>query len=93
MSDPVCPLKLAFYGLPDSGGHWQARCARHLRIVGFTEVDPWRSCFWHEELKSLLVVYIDYFKLAEPEAACIVMAVETPDVSRPPPLFRSPDSE
>ena len=56
MTDPVSPLKLALYGHPDSGGHWEAHCAKHLRSVGYTEIDPWRSCFWHEQLKLFLVV-------------------------------------
>ena len=69
MRDPVCPLKLALYGHPDSGGHWEAHCAKHLRGVGFTEIDPWRSCFWHDVLKLYLVVHVDDFKLAGPATA------------------------
>ena len=69
MKDPVCPLKLALYGHPDSGGHWEAHCAKYLKEVGFTEIDPWRSCFWHDVLKLYLVVYVDDFKLAGPKAA------------------------
>ena len=37
--------------------------------VGFTEIDPWRSCFWHDVLKLYLVVYVDDFKLAGPTPA------------------------
>ena len=69
MTDPVCPRKLALYGHPDSGGHWEAHCAKHLRSVGYTEIDPWRSCFWHEQLKLFLVVHVDDFKLAGPAKA------------------------
>ena len=69
MSDPVCPLRLALYGHPDSGGHWEAHCAKQLRSVGFTDIDPWRSCFWHSKLKLFLVVYVDDFKLAGPADA------------------------
>ena len=69
MTDPGCPLKLALYGHPDSGGHWEAHCAKHLRSVGYTDIDPWRSCFWHEQLKLFLVVYVDDFKLAGPAKA------------------------
>ena len=32
---PVCPLELALYGHPDSGGHWEAHCEGHLASVGF----------------------------------------------------------
>ncbi len=68
MKDPVCPLILALYGHPDSGGHWELHCSGLLASIGFTELRPWRSCFWHEELRLFLVVYVDDFKLAGPAA-------------------------
>ena len=39
--------------------------------MGFKEIldGSWRSCFWHEALKVLLVVYVDDFKAAGPTAA------------------------
>jgi hypothetical protein len=37
--DPVCPLRLALYGHPDSGGHWERHCTAHLTSVGFVEID------------------------------------------------------
>jgi len=67
MDDPVCPLHLALYGHPDSGGHWERHCTEHLVSVGFQELPNWRSCFWHPELKLFLVVYVDEFKLSGPE--------------------------
>ena len=30
MHDPVCPLILALYGHPDSGGYWEQHCEPHL---------------------------------------------------------------
>ena len=69
MSDLVCPLYIALYGHPDSGGCWEKHCGDHLRSVGFVECDPWRSCFWHPQLKLFLVVYVDDFKLAGPTAS------------------------
>ena len=53
-------------GSPRQWWHWEAHCAKHLRSVGYTEIDQWRSCFWHEQLKIFLVVYVDDFKLAGP---------------------------
>ena len=47
ISDPACQLRLAFHGHLDSGGHWEAHCAKHLRSVVFTEFDPWRSLGLH----------------------------------------------
>jgi len=66
MTDPVCPLMLALYGHPDSGGHWERRCFEHLESEGFVPIPNWPSCFWHPELKLLLVVYVDDFKLSGP---------------------------
>ncbi len=34
MRDPVCPLRLALYGHPDSGGYWEKHCAEHLLSIG-----------------------------------------------------------
>ena len=67
MSRPVCPLKLALYGHPDAGGHWEAHCEKHLTNVGFERIPDWHSTFWHPHLKLLLVVYVDDFKLAGPK--------------------------
>ena len=66
MRDPVCPLILALYGHPDSGGYWEHHCEKHLRSVGFVPIADWRSCFWHSELGLYLVVYVDDFKMAGP---------------------------
>ena len=64
---PVCRLNLALYGHPNSGGYWEQHCERHLRAVGFQDVPNWRSVFWHPILQTLLVVYVDDFKLAGPQ--------------------------
>ena len=66
MDDPVCPLVLALYGHPDSGGHWEQHCEACLTAAGFEPIDPWRSCFWHPQLSLYLVVYVDDFKLSGP---------------------------
>ena len=55
-TDPVIPLVLAFYERPDSGGFWERRCE-----------ECWPSIFWHSELRLLLAVYVDDFKLAGPQ--------------------------
>ena len=67
--DPVCPLRLALYGHPDSGGIWERYCTEQLESVGFTAVLPdiWHSVFYHAELDLLLVVYVDDFKMAGPQ--------------------------
>ena len=70
MKDPVCPLRLALYGHPDSGGIWEQRCTKQLGTVGWVAVLPeiWQSILYHAELDLLLVVYVDDFKMAGPEA-------------------------
>ena len=68
MRDPVCPLKLALYGHPDSGGFWEQHCDEHLRHIGFVPVEEWKSCYIHEKLGLLLVVYVDDFNFAGPKA-------------------------
>ena len=69
LRDPVVPLRLALYGHPDSGGYWEKHCEKHLLSQGFKPVPEWRSCYWQAELKLLLVVYVDDFKMAGPSAA------------------------
>jgi hypothetical protein len=66
MIRPVCPLHLALYGHPDSGGHWEAHCEAHLASVGFERIPDWHSTFWHPEHKLFLIVYVDDFKLSGP---------------------------
>ena len=59
--DPVCPLILNLYGHPDAGTYWQDHCDTHLRAQNFEPVDEWPSCYFHKELKCLLIVYVDDF--------------------------------
>ena len=68
MHDPVCPLRLALCGHPDSGGLWERHCQQELEKVGWTAVLPeiWQSIFYHAELDLLLVIYVDDFKMAGP---------------------------
>ena len=67
--DPVCPLRLALYGHPDSGGIWEKHCTKQLKSAGWVPVLPdiWQSIFYHPELDLLLVVYVDDFKMAGPK--------------------------
>jgi hypothetical protein len=65
--DPVCPLILALYGHPDSGGYWEKHCETHLLSVGFEPIEDWRSCYFHPSLRLFLVVYVDDFKMSGPQ--------------------------
>ena len=66
MKDPVCPLRLALYGHPDSGGHWERHGESHLLSVGYIPDADWKSCFWHEGLQLLLAFYVEDFKFSGP---------------------------
>ena len=37
---PVCPLKKALYGHPDSGTFWEDRVNEHVLSIGFTPIGP-----------------------------------------------------
>ena len=64
---PVCPLVLAWYGHPDSGGHWERHCEAHLFTAGFERAEgPWPSTYWRPGLRLFLVVYVDDFKVVGP---------------------------
>ena len=66
--EPVFTLKLALYGHPDAGGYWERHCEEHLTSIGVVPVPDWRSTYWHPELKFLLMVNVDDFKMAGPSA-------------------------
>ena len=64
--DPVCPLVLSLYGHPDAGGYWERHCDKTLQSKGWNPIPGWRSCYWHEECQTYLIVYVDDFKMAGP---------------------------
>ena len=74
MIDPVCPLRLALYGHPDSGGYWEQRCEAHVLEQGFVPCSPWRSCYFHPELDVFLIVYVDDFKMSGPAGDAMTKA-------------------
>ena len=63
MRKPVCRLRVALYGHPDSGTDWEHHCDTALREVGFSGVGggAWPSCYFHKELQLRLSVYGDEF--------------------------------
>ena len=63
---PVCLLKKALYGHPDSGTYWEEHCDAMLTKQGFTRISDWQSCYLHKPLNLFLIVYVDDFKLAGP---------------------------
>ena len=66
-------LKRALYGHPDSGGCWERHCESHLFAIGFEAVPEWQSVYWHPTHKTLLVVYVDDFKIAGLEQQLLIV--------------------
>jgi hypothetical protein len=61
---------LALYGHPDAGGFWEKHCDKHLRSVGFKSVhQSWMSVYFHAQLKLMLAVYVDDFKMSGPTSS------------------------
>ena len=60
---PVCPLVLSLYGHPDAGGYWERHCDSILQAKGWAPIPGWRSCYWHAECATYLIVYVDDFKI------------------------------
>ena len=65
--NPVCKLRLALYGHPLAGAFWERHCTKQLKSVGFTPIPTWENCFVHREFKTVLMVYVDDFKMAGKE--------------------------
>jgi hypothetical protein len=65
---PVVIMTAALYGHPDSVSFWQDHCNERVGKVNFHGFgSEWPSVFYHAELRLLLTVYVDDFKLAGPE--------------------------
>ena len=53
-------------GRPDRGGLPR----EDYLPLGFNDIANHRPCFWHPELKALIVVYVDDIEVAGPEKCC-----------------------
>ncbi len=61
---PVVRLILALYGHADAGGFWEAQCEEKLLSIGWEKLAEERQgCFWHRKTSSMMIVYVDDFKL------------------------------
>ncbi len=62
---PVVRLVLALYGHADAGGFWEAHCEEKLLSIGWERLaEEWQGVFWHKKTSSMMIVYVDDFKLA-----------------------------
>ena len=67
MKDPVCPLNRALYGHPLAGTYWeQFYTGVAVNKCGFLPVPGWECLFYHMQLRCLLSIYVDDFKVAGP---------------------------
>ena len=62
--NPVYPLRLALYGHPDAGGYWERHCNRAAQECGFEAVEGLPSTFFQPKHRTLLMVYVDDFKMS-----------------------------
>ena len=66
---PMCLLKKALYGHPESGAHWERHLTEAVTKIGGIKIDGHPSSFWFENDKLLLSVYVDDLLLSGPEDA------------------------
>ena len=62
MRRPVCRMLESLYGHPDSGTNWEEYADKGIQKAGFEPISKeWQSCYYHPDLKLMLVVYVDDF--------------------------------
>ena len=66
---PMCLLKKALYGHPESGGHWERHLTNAVVHIGGEAVPNHPSSFWFPKLRLLLTVYVDDLLLSGPTGA------------------------
>ena len=68
VKDPMVLLLLALYGYPDSPSYWELHCEQKVLKKGWQTIGPeLPSMFWHPQLKLLLSIYVDDFKMSGPK--------------------------
>ena len=66
MKKPVVKMMKALYGHPDAGSYWEQKADEQAKKVGFREIEDWPSTYYHRELKLMLIIYVDDFKISGP---------------------------
>ena len=64
---PMCLLKKALYGHPESGAHWERHLHEAVVACGGKAIESHPSSYWFEKLKLLLTVYVDDLMLSGPK--------------------------
>ena len=62
--DPVCRLRLALYGHPESGALWDKHLAGILTGLGWVRQDIHPGLWIHRETGAILTVYVDDLMMA-----------------------------
>ena len=66
---PMCLLKKALYGHPESGAHWERHLTEAVCSIGGEPITGHPSSFWFPSSKLMLSVYVDDLMLSGPEDA------------------------
>ena len=66
LSKPMCRLKMALCGHPESGARWENHLTEALRKIGGEPVPGHPSSFWFPFNGMLLTVYVDDLLLSGP---------------------------
>ena len=66
---PMCFLRKALYGHPESGGHWERHLTEAIVSLGGEPVPNHPSTFWMPSSRLLLTVYVDDLLLSGPSGA------------------------
>ena len=54
-------------GHPDSGTNWEEFADAGIKRSGFKPMgEEWPACYYHHQLKLMLVVYVDALNLPDP---------------------------
>ena len=91
MIRPGCPLQLALYYYPDSGGHWDAHCEAHLARVGIERSPAWWNAIRHPEM-HFLIIYFDDFTLSLPMEVQVCWNLTSQGLSSEKPETKVPTS-
>ena len=60
---PVVRLRLALYGHPLAGLFWEKHASEAVQRCGFRPVPDWECMYYHADLRLMLAIYVDDFKL------------------------------
>ena len=63
---PMCLLKKALYGHPESGGHWENHLESVLFKMGCISIPNHPSAYWYPKDRLFLTVYVDDLLLSGP---------------------------